>query len=261
MCGIAGVRHRVAFFSAQLDPLTMEETLTRVDEIIRSRRVTQHVVVNVAKLVMMQRDPILREIVNACGLINADGQGIVWGARWLGLKIPERVAGIDLFVQLLPRAAQRGYRVYFLGASQDVVAEIVARCRRDYPTLQIAGWRNGYFSPEEEPRVVQAIKASGADMLFVAMSSPKKEFFLRRYADLMAVPFLMGVGGSFDVMAGKTTRAPRWMQRCGLEWLHRLLCEPGRMWKRYAVTNTVFLGMVLSAMLMGKRGATQWRST
>ena len=245
--------HRIKFFGADVDAITMQETLERVDAIIKARCSTQHVVVNVAKLVMMQTDETLRDIVNSCGLINADGQGIVWGARLLGLNIPERVAGIDLMNNLVERAAQRGYRVYLLGAEKAIVSKVVAIWQGKYPALQIAGYRDGYFSASDEASLVSQIRETKADILFVAMGSPKKEIFLNKYVNELAVPFVMGVGGSFDVVAGKTQRAPVWMQKAGLEWFYRFLCEPRRMWKRYFTTNFIFLGMIVKALLCGKK--------
>lgn len=244
---------RIQFFGASIDPLTMPETLKRVEEIIHSKTITQHVVVNVAKIVLMQKDEQLKKIVNSCGLINADGQGIVWGANLLGEKIPERVAGVDLFLNIVELSAQKGYRLYFLGAKDQVVKKVIEIFKLKYPTIKIAGYRHGYFSKEEEPSIAQAISQSKADVLFVAMSSPQKEYFLGQYASVMKVPFMMGVGGSFDVVAGITQRAPVWMQKIGLEWFYRLLCEPGRMWKRYLTTNCIYAGMLIRGLFKGKR--------
>ena len=240
---------RIEFFGSVIDPLTMNETLQRVEEIIRTRAITQHVVINVAKLVLMQKDDKLRAAVNACGLINADGQGVVWGANLLGRKIPERVAGIDLFKNIVELSSKKGLRLYFLGAQENVVSKVIRILKSQYPQLQVAGFRNGYFSKEEEGQVAEDIRDSCADVLFVAMGSPQKEFFLNKYCETMAVTFVMGVGGSFDVIAGVTGRAPLWMQKAGLEWFFRFLCEPGRMWKRYLITNTIFGGMVLKALI------------
>ncbi len=246
------VSSRIQFFGAFIDPLTMQETLSRVEQIILTRKPTQHVVINVAKLVMMQKDQKLREIVNSCELINADGQGVVWGANLLGHRIPERVAGVDLFIQIVKRAAQKGYRLYFLGAKQEIVNKVVQTFKTQYPSLKVAGWRDGYFLTQDETNVASTIAESKADILFVAMSSPQKEYFLNKYASVMNVPFIMGVGGSFDVVAGLTKRAPAWMQRFGLEWFYRFLCEPRRMWKRYFVTNSIYAGMVCRALVVRK---------
>jgi N-acetylglucosaminyldiphosphoundecaprenol N-acetyl-beta-D-mannosaminyltransferase len=243
---------RITFFGAGIDPLTMGETLDRVERIIENRQSVQHVVINVAKLVMMQKDTALREAVNACGLINADGAGIVWGARLLGFKVPERVAGIDLFENLVRLSAEKGYRPYFFGARPEVVEKVARGFREQYPSLDVAGYRDGYYRPEEEADIARQIREAKADILFVAMSSPKKEFFLKKHLETMAVPLAMGVGGSFDVFAGVTRRAPLWMQKCGLEWFYRFSREPGRMWKRYLVTNVAYFGMLVRALIHGR---------
>ena len=241
-------KNRVELFGSRIDPFTMEETLDCVENIIEQQTITQHVAVNVAKLVNMQKDINLRNIVNSCGIINADGQGVVWAARCLGLNIPERVAGIDLMLNLVKLASEKGYKIYLLGAKEDILKRVVAVFNEEYSSLNIVGSRNGYFSQLEEEKIVNGIRDSEADVLFVAMSSPKKEIFLNKYINDMNVPFVMGVGGSFDIVAGKTKRAPIWMQKIGLEWFFRFLCEPKRMRRRYLVTNSIFLLMLLKLL-------------
>ncbi|MDQ6950610.1 MAG: WecB/TagA/CpsF family glycosyltransferase [Mariprofundales bacterium] len=209
---------------------------------------TQHVVVNVAKVVNMRHDLKLREAVSGCEIINIDDMGVVWGARMLGLNVPERVAGVDLFFSLLSLAATRGDSVFFLGAREDVVNEAVRKIQGDDPLLKIAGWHHGYFWDNEES-VVKQIADSGATMLFVAITSPRKEQFIHRWREQLGVRFAMGVGGTFDIVAGKTKRAPLWMQQSGLEWLYRVIQEPRRMWKRYLMTNSKFAWMLLRARL------------
>lgn len=243
---------RINFFGVNLDIITMQETLERISELIKNKESVQHVVVNVAKLVYAQKDEQLKEIINACPLINVDGAGVILGAKFLGIDIPERVAGIDLMEKLIEYSAQNGYRPYFFGAKEEIVKSVVEIYKEKYPELQIAGYRNGYYSEEEEANVVEAIKNSDADILFVAMGSPKKEIFLSKYSKAMEVPFTMGVGGSFDVVAGKVKRAPMWMQKLHSEWLYRLIQEPRRMWKRYFVTNSIFLGMILKEFFKQK---------
>lgn len=231
---------RVELFGVPIDNLTLAETVDRVEELIRRGPTHQHVVVNVDKVVKLQRDPQLRDAIRACDLINADGQPIVWASRWLGRPLKERVTGIDLFQALIARCAERGHRPFLLGARQTVVERVAAILRERHPTLQLAGVRNGYWEPAEEAAVVATVRAARPSMLFVAMSSPKKEFFLNRWKHEMQVPFVMGVGGTFDVVAGLVKRAPRWMQRCSLEWLYRLLQEPRRMWRRYLIDGPQF---------------------
>ncbi len=251
-CKLMETRNRVKLFGSWIDPFTMEDTLKCVENIIQNRVNTQHVVINVAKLVKIQKDENLRKIVNSCGLINADGQGIVWAARCLGLNVPERVAGIDLMLNLIKLASKKKYKIFLLGAKEDILKRVVAIFNEEFPNLNVVGRRNGYFSQLEEEKIVRDIRDSKADVLFVAMSSPKKEIFLNKYINDMNVPFVMGVGGSFDVVAGKTKRAPIWMQKIGLEWFFRFLCEPKRMWRRYLVTNTIFLLMLLKLLAYRK---------
>lgn len=229
-------------------PWTMEETVQEIDRRIQSDLFTQHVAVNVALVVQMRDDPELRQAVLGAEIVSADGMGIVLCARTFKSRLPERVAGIDLFLRLLHLSSERGYPVYLLGAKPEVIERAVERLRSSYPRLSIAGWHHGYIW-EDEAAAVDAVRNSGAKLLFVAISSPLKELFIGRWRERLGVRFAMGVGGSFDVVAGVTRRAPRWMQRAGLEWLFRLLQEPRRLWKRYLVTNVRFAGLLIGASL------------
>ncbi len=239
---------RIELFHCPMDCLTMDETVQLIAARIEAREFTQHVVVNVAKLVHLQRDRLLAESVRACDVINIDGMGVVWGARLLGHQVPERVAGVDLFERLLAMAQTRALPVFLLGATDEVVAQVAKVVKERYPELTIAGYHNGYFW-DDEIRVVDQIRASGARLLFVAISSPRKERFINTWRTRLGVDFAMGVGGTFDVVAGKVKRAPKWMQQAGLEWLFRVIQEPGRMWRRYFVTNNRFVLMLLKARL------------
>lgn len=240
---------RTSVLGCAVDNLTMEETLERIGGFIASGKPHQHVVINADKVVKAHRDPELLKIINDCDLINADGMSVVWASRLLGQPLKERVTGVDLFEQLVARAASKGWRVYFLGARQEVVSGVVEKMTQRHPTLQVAGFRNGYWKPEEEEGVAEAIGDAAPDLLFVAISSPKKEQFLGKYQAQMQVPFAMGVGGTFDVMVGLTQRAPKWMQRSGLEWFHRFLQEPRRMFRRYFVEDMYFIWLVARAMV------------
>jgi N-acetylglucosaminyldiphosphoundecaprenol N-acetyl-beta-D-mannosaminyltransferase len=247
----AGTRltRRVSFLGVPLDPLTMDETVARCGELIVSGRPVQHVVLNAGKCVLMEDEPDVREIIRACELVNADGQSVVWAARFLGVSVPERVAGIDLMGRLLASCESEGWPVFFLGARDDVLVAFEAEARRRHPRLQVVGRRNGYFRADEEVGIAEAIRRSGAKLLLVGMSSPMKERFLARNLQRMGPLLAMGVGGSFDVWAGRTSRAPAWMQRVGLEWFHRFAQEPRRMWRRYLVGNLRFAWIVLRARL------------
>jgi N-acetylglucosaminyldiphosphoundecaprenol N-acetyl-beta-D-mannosaminyltransferase len=241
----------VNIYGCNVASLTMEETLKEAMVLIDKQVYTQHVVLNASKVVLMDEDKRLKNIITNCGLINADGQSIVWASKLLGKPLPERVAGIDLMEELIKRSVEKEYKLYFFGAKETVVQTVVKHYKDLYPSLKIVGCRNGYFNDEDEEGIVEDIRASNADILFVAFSSPKKEYWLSKYGERLNVPFVMGVGGSFDVVASVTKRAPKWMQKVGLEWFYRFSQEPKRMWKRYLVGNTKFLYLTLKEKLGG----------
>jgi N-acetylglucosaminyldiphosphoundecaprenol N-acetyl-beta-D-mannosaminyltransferase len=234
-------------FGVPLHPLTMEQTVDRVEQLVRSGGTHQHVVLNAAKVVQLADDIDLRDVVRSCSLVNADGQAVVWAGRLLGVAVPERVTGIDLMERLLARAAERGWPVYFLGATDDVVRRVAEIETMRHPGLIVAGHRDGFWSADEEGAVVAAVAAARPTLLFVALPTPAKERFLARNIDRLGVAFAMGVGGSFDVVAGVTRRAPGWMQRLGLEWAFRLGQEPRRMFRRYLVGNSRFIALTWKA--------------
>ena len=242
---------RIEFLGAPMDSATTSETVEFIAARIKKKEFLQHVVINVAKLINMQKDAVLAESVKACDLINIDGMGVVLGARLLGHDIPERVAGVDLFHQLLDMSADNNFPVFLLGAEEAIVTKTVEKIEQQHKGISVAGYHHGYFWDNEEA-VVNKIKASGAQLLFVAITSPKKENFINKWQDQLGVDFVMGVGGTFDVVAGKVKRAPEWMQNAGLEWFYRVLQEPGRMWKRYLVTNSQFAWLLLKAKLKGQ---------
>ena len=251
--GALGLPEAVAILGVRMQPWTMRRTIEEIDRRLQRSEFTHHVVINVAKLVHLRDDPELRAAVEDCDIVNVDGMGVVWGARFLGIPIPERVPGVDLFFALLELSVARGYPVYLLGARPDVIEEVVERLTHEYPGLEIAGYHHGYFWGDEE-HVVSRIRSSGARLLFVGISSPQKEQFIHRWKGGLGVTFAMGVGGTFDIVAGVTRRAPRWMQRAGMEWLFRVLQEPRRLWKRYLFTNLRFLQLIAQEKLR----VTRW---
>ncbi len=232
----------------------MTQTLARCEELIARRGFAQHVAINAAKLVAIQHDPELRRIVGACELVTADGQPVVWASRLLGDPLPERVAGIDLMYELFALAERRGFRVFILGAKADVLDQARTKLLARHPRLQLVGARDGYFSHDEEHEVAEEVRTARPDILFVAISSPRKEYWLGHYARTIDVPFVMGVGGAIDVVAGITRRAPAPFQRLGLEWAYRLAQEPRRLWRRYAVTNVQFARLLAGAVLRQRGG-------
>ena len=243
-----------------IDTVTMGSAVARCIELCRAPR-TSHTVltVNAAHLCMMRRDPELAQALHGGQLTVADGMSVVWALRASGQPAMERVAGVDLMEQLLAAAGKYRLRVYFLGARREVVTELVERSRAKYPGLEIAGFRDGYFGPEDHAGIVEEIRASGPHMLFVGMPSPFKEVWCERHRERLDVPVILGVGGSFDVLAGYVTRAPRWLQSMGMEWFWRLLMEPRKLWKRYLTCNSQFIwlaGREILARRFGRSSAT-----
>ena len=242
---------RIEFLGAPMDSLSMIDSVAHIEDKLIKGEFLQHVVINVAKLVHMQTDNVLADSVKACDMINIDGMGVVLGARFCGHQVKERIAGVDLFHELLEMSAKRDFPVFLLGATEDVVAKTADKVQSLYPKLTLAGSHHGYFWDDEEA-IVKMINDSGAKLLFVAITSPKKENFINKWQDKLGVDFVMGVGGTFDVVAGKVKRAPVWMQNYGLEWLFRVIQEPGRMWKRYLVTNSKFAGLLIKERFFTK---------
>jgi len=239
--GADGGGARIDVLGCPVDALDMEQTVERCLDLVEQNARAQHIVLNAAKLAESHRNPRMRAIIESCRLVSADGQAIVWASRALGTPLPERVAGVDLMHELMAAAAERGLSVYVLGAREEVLEAALGNLKQRYPGLRVAGSRNGYFGDGEVDEVVAGIRAAAPDMLFVAMSSPRKEYFLSENMDALGVPFAMGVGGAIDVAAGLTRRAPRWMQRAGLEWFFRFAQEPRRMWRRYLDQNLFIL--------------------
>lgn len=239
-------------FGLPVAPLTLPQATALAEEAVATRRRLLFGVLNAAKVVKLTRDDLLRSSLLEADVLLADGQSVVWAGRLLRQPLPERVAGIDLFASLLDLADRDHRRVYLLGARPEVLARLEDVVARRWPGVVLAGSRDGYFTDEEAADVAADIRASGADMLFLGITTPKKEIFLGRHGDTLGVPVLHGVGGSFDVLAGVTKRAPLRWQRLGLEWAYRLRQEPRRLWRRYLATNTVFL-LLLARELISPR--------
>lgn len=242
---------RQDLFGMSLDAFTMAQAVARCVEAVERRQYASIAVVNAAKVTWMRRDGALRRAVTSCDVVLADGQSVVWASHLLGAPLPERVAGIDLFMELLAEAEHRGYRVYFLGARPEVLTRMLAKVSERFPALTVVGSRDGYFSLDEEPDVTEEIRNSQAALLFLGISSPKKELFVERWGPSTGAHVVHGVGGSFDVLAGVTARAPIWWQRHGLEWLYRALQEPLRLGPRYLKTNMSFIALAGSELVMG----------
>jgi N-acetylglucosaminyldiphosphoundecaprenol N-acetyl-beta-D-mannosaminyltransferase len=226
-------------------PETMDEALDRVHNAVVNKSPLRIGVINAAKIVKMQTDESLKESVRESDVVYADGMSVVWASRLLGHPLPERLTGIDLMHGILSEGNTHGYKVYCLGATAEVLSSVVEEFRVAYPSVQLVGHHDGYFDESEEEAIASQIRSLQPDILFIAITSPKKENFMARWFEHMRVPVVHGVGGSFDVVAGVVKRAPAAWQRLGLEWLYRVIQEPRRLWKRYLVTNTQFLVLLV----------------
>lgn len=245
--GGEGETLRIELLGLPMDAMTFDETVRTIIGRIERGEPTLQVSMNAAKYVRAAEDPALRSFIRRAHIVSPDGAGPLLAARRFGLRVPERVPGVDLMLALLPAAAARGWPVFLLGARPEVVERAAAESRRRWPGLVIAGYHHGYFRAEQEAEVVDAIRASGAKLLFVALGTPRQERFLDRWFARTGVTYGQGVGGGFDVLAGVARRAPEWVQRAGLEGVYRLLLEPRKRWRRVIVDNARFLAMVWRA--------------
>jgi N-acetylglucosaminyldiphosphoundecaprenol N-acetyl-beta-D-mannosaminyltransferase len=203
---------RADFLGVPVDLIDLEETMRRAEKAMRSRCRCNMWLLKVAKFVDMQKNQELRDDVLTADIIGIDGMGIVLAARLFGIGVPQRVGGVDLMERLLETCAAKGYHPYFLGATEKALSGALHNLRIRFPNLEIAGAQHGYYPRESEADVVTAIRASGADCLFIGMPTPHKERFLAAHRDAISVPFIMGVGGGIDIIAQITKRAPVWMQ-------------------------------------------------
>lgn len=226
--------NRLKVLGIPVNSMDMSEAIEAVHQSLQKKEMLRIMTANAEMIMQAQENPALKECLINSSLVVADGAGVVWAAKELGSEIPERVAGVDLAYQIIKLSAEKGFRVFFLGAGPDI-AEIAAKnMKKLYPNLHIVGVRDGFFRESDEANVVQEINQSRAEILFVALGSPKQELWLEKYKDQLHPYIRMGVGGTFDVMADRVTRAPLWMQKNSLEWLYRGVSQPTR-WRRLLI--------------------------
>ena len=232
---------------------TTEETLLKIEETIRLGKREYLCTVNVAILIMMRDNPRLAEFITNAGMTVADGQPLIWTSRLRHNRLPERVTGVELVPLLAEMAQRNSWGIYLMGATREIVGTVAENLRKSYPGLEISGADDGYFDSEEAINRAKAIRRSGAKILIVAMGVPRQEYFIEEQWENLGVNFAVGVGGSFDVISGVTKRAPRWMQKAGLEWFFRTMQEPRRLFMRYLTTNTRFLLLLIMDSLSNFR--------
>ena len=249
-----GLPDRVEILGAPDDPWTMSQTVEVADRIIANGIFAHLIGVNADKLLQMRDDPWMDACVRRCEIVNADGASMVMAANCLGVNVPERVAGIDLMRELCAMAECKNYSVYLLGAKKEVVSKTAQVLGKEYPKLVIAGFRDGYFKDSEINRIISEVAATQPSIVFVGITSPKKEKIIELFREKGVKGAFVGVGGSFDVVSGAIPRAPKWMQKTNLEWLFRMFQEPGRLAKRYFLGNARFFKILYDAKRSKRKG-------
>ena len=236
---------RITILDTNIDALTTNQTIKLVEEYIETKTPLHLMGVNADKINELNNNKLLKKIVNSCGIINADGASVILASKYLKKPLPERIAGIDLMQELIAVSERKKYSIYLLGAKQEVVEKTQAELIKKYPNLNIKGIHNGYFNEEDWPNISKMLKDINPDLVFVGITSPIKEYLIEYLQNDGNNCVFMGVGGSFDVISGNIPRAPKWMQKCNLEWLFRVIQEPKRLFKRYFIGNGKFIKAVV----------------
>lgn len=222
------MNERVKILGVEVDAVTMAQAVEKVENLIAEKKSSIVATANAEMLMMSTHDEDLKKILNAAALVVPDGAGTVWAAHHLGFEMPERVAGYDLVQELMKIAPSRGIKFFLLGSAPGVADKAKLKAEELYPGIKIVGTHNGYFSAQDEAEIISQIKNSRADILLAALGVPKQEKWLAAHKDELKIPVSIGVGGTFDVMAGNVKRAPLWMQKAKLEWLYRAMLQPSR---------------------------------
>lgn len=230
---------KVTILGVPVDVITMGEAVARIDGFIEKRTPVLVATANAEMLMRATHDGALRRILQGAAMVTPDGAGTVWAAHHLGHAMPERVAGYDMVQELMREAPAKHRRIFFFGSAPGVADKAKAKAEQLYPGIEIVGTRNGFFTAADEPAIIEEIKAAHPDILLAALGVPKQEKWLAKHLSELSVPVAIGVGGTFDVMAGVMKRAPRWMQRAKLEWLFRGMMQPQRAGRLLALPRFV----------------------
>jgi N-acetylglucosaminyldiphosphoundecaprenol N-acetyl-beta-D-mannosaminyltransferase len=239
-------------FGVKIHPLRKQEFVDYIEESIDQKKKIVQSGINASSIVELRQSERLLQAYNNSDLINIDGMPVLWALRILGYKIHERVACPDLFEALLELAQTKKYSIFLFGAKEKNITQAVENIKKQYPSIIISGFRNGYFSEADESSIVQMINRSKTELLFLGMPSPQKEIFVEKYKLQLHVNYILGVGGFFDIVSGSIKRAPLWMQNIGLEWFYRFIQEPERLLGRYFKGNLIFVYMVIKEKLKNK---------
>jgi N-acetylglucosaminyldiphosphoundecaprenol N-acetyl-beta-D-mannosaminyltransferase len=250
-------RHRVELGGVSIDRVDLPAAVERIRGFLRAGTPHQIMTVNLDFLSIAERDASFQETINNADLAVADGMPLVWASRLRGEPLAERITGVELVDETCRLAVEEGHGVFLLGAA-DGIAEAAAReLERRYPGLRVVGVYAPPFGPmsaEEDANVVAMIKDAAPGVLFVALGAPRQDLWIREHLHRIGVPVAMGVGCVFDLLAGRASRAPAWMQRAGLEWSYRLVQEPGRLWRRYVLDDMPTFGRLVMGTMRSARG-------
>lgn len=230
---------KVNILGTLVDKVTMEEALAKVEEYIAGKKPRHIITLNAEIIYRAQKEPRLKTVINQADLVTPDGAGVVWASQKLGHPLPERVTGIDLMLKIAQRANEKGWKLYLYGAAPGVAEQAAQNLKKNFKDLKIVGTKHGFISSDEMGDLIDHIQAQRPDVLFVALGAPRQEYWIREHLEELQVPVCMGVGGSFDVIAGRLKRAPKIFQELKLEWLYRLLQEPKRFKRMLALPKFV----------------------
>lgn len=238
---------RMKFMNTEIDNLTMSETLDAIDKLIQQNKNAYVVTPNVDHIVQLEYDSELRKAYANADLILTDGKPLLWIAKWYKTPIKEKISGSDLFPLLCKMAAEKGYKMFFLGAAKGVAAKAAENLMRRYPGLNVVGTYSPPYGferdAEEMKKIIRMIRKAKPHILIVGLGCPKQEKFILNNQEELGVPISLGLGASLDFEAGNIKRAPRWMTNHGLEWLFRIMQDPKRMAKRYLVDDRKIIGL------------------
>jgi len=244
---MANNRKRIKFSGVRIDNLTMQEVINKIEKLIKEKKSSYIVTPNAAHIVLLQKDKEFKEVYKHASLVLCDSMPLFWATKILGFPLKQRITGTDLLFSLSKLSLRKNYKIFFLGAKEQIIEKASENLQHKFPNLQIAGIHNGYFS--DNNKTIEKINKVKPDMLFIGMGFPKQEKWIHKYIDQIDTKVIICIGGVFDVVAGKTKRAPMWMQKCGLEWFFRVCQEPRRLWKRYLISNTIFIWLVLKQFI------------
>lgn len=239
---------RIKFMNTEIDNLTMQEALEEIDRLIQEKKSAYVVTPNVDHIVQLETNRELQDVYANASLILADGKPLLWIAKWYGTPIKEKISGSDLFPLLCKMAAEKGYKMFFLGAAEGVAAKAAENLSKRYKGLQVVGTYSPPYGFEknqlELDKIVNMICAAQPEILIVGLGCPKQEKFIHQHRERLNIPISFGLGASLDFEAGNVTRAPKWMSDNGLEWLFRIMQDPKRMIKRYLVNDRKIFGLI-----------------